>query len=100
MYARMTTSRKQPGQLDEYLRIYRDEALPVFMEQEGFVRAVVLVDREANEATSILFFTSAEVMSAIQRDPRMKAVMVKLASGVAAELPTRKVFEVAVDESR
>jgi quinol monooxygenase YgiN len=100
MYARVTTSRKRPGQLDEYLRIYREEALPAFMEREGFVRAMVLVDREANEATSIIFVESIEALSAIHRDPRMKAAQVKLASGVAAEHPTRRVFEVAVDEAR
>ncbi len=44
---------------DEYLRLYREEALPAFKEHDGFVRALVLVDRGANEAISILIFTAA-----------------------------------------
>lgn len=76
MYARATTSRKQPGQLDEYLRLYREEALPAFKAHDGFVRALVLVDREANEATSILVFTEAAALSEAQKDPRITRLVI------------------------
>jgi len=36
---------------DEYLRLYREQALPAFKEHDRFVRALVLVDQGANEAT-------------------------------------------------
>ncbi len=52
---------------DEYLRLYREEALPAFKEHDGFVRALVLVDRGANEAISILIFTAAARSSRTSR---------------------------------
>lgn len=60
MYTRMVTVHVVKDQIDEVVRIWREEAVPAARQQPGFVDARLLVDRQTARGVSMLTWQSAE----------------------------------------
>ncbi|NRT57425.1 antibiotic biosynthesis monooxygenase family protein [Sphaerotilus uruguayifluvii] len=59
MYTRMITVPVAKDQIDEVVRIWRDEAIPAARLQPGFVEARLLIDRQTARGVSMLTWQSA-----------------------------------------
>lgn len=60
MHARTIRASIVPGKMDEAIRIYRDEVLPVLQAQPGFVSTTVLVDPESHEGMVVTLWETEE----------------------------------------
>lgn len=89
MYARVSTRQIQPGQMDEAIRILRDQTVPTVREQRGFKGGPVLVDRNTGKQITIsVWETEADLRA---NDPPGYVDV------VAAGPTTREVYEVIVE---
>ncbi len=96
MYARVTTFRMDPVQLDEALEVTRSAILPVMKQQQGFKGVLTLVDRQTGKATSITLWETEADLKAGESSGYYQQQVGKLASFVAAP-PIREVYEATVD---
>jgi heme-degrading monooxygenase HmoA len=62
MYARSICGRVEAGMMDEAVRVYRDEVLPVARQQRGFKAAYLLVDQESGKYQSITLWETENAM--------------------------------------
>jgi len=86
MHARVSTCQIQSGQMDEAVRIIRDQTLPFMKERNGFKGGLVLSDRITGKLMTIsLWDTEADLRS--NEPPGFVDV-------VASGGPTREVYEV------
>jgi quinol monooxygenase YgiN len=58
MYENATTVQFQPGQIDEAVRILREDIVPVVKEQKGLISLCLLPDRSADKITVISLWIS------------------------------------------
>ena len=58
MHENATTVQFQPGQIDEALRILREDIVPVLKEQKGLISLCLLPDRSADQITVISLWIS------------------------------------------
>jgi quinol monooxygenase YgiN len=58
MYENATTVQFQPSQMDEALRILREDVVPVLKEQKGLISLCLLPDRSADKITVISLWIS------------------------------------------
>ena len=56
MYATLTTTRIQPEQMNEFIRTYQHQAVPVARTIVGFQRLSLLVDRNTGTMTILVFY--------------------------------------------
>ena len=66
MYENATTVQFQPGQIDEALRILREDIVPVVKEQKGLISLCLLPDRSADKITVISLWISKAHAQAIE----------------------------------
>lgn len=89
MHARVSTRQIQSGQMDEALRILRDQTQPVVREQGGFKEGLVLVDRNTGKLITISLWETEADLRAFNPPGYVDAV--------AAGPTTREVYELIVE---
>ena len=62
MHARMTTFQTDPGHIDEVVRHFREEVLPVARQQAGYEGGHFMIDRETGKVIAVSLWTSEEAM--------------------------------------
>lgn len=60
MYTRLITVSVRKDQIDETVRIWRDEAIPAARQRPGFVEGRLLIDRQTARGISMMTWQSAE----------------------------------------
>ena len=89
MHARVSARQIQSGQMDEAVRILRDQTQPVVLEQRGFKEGLALADRNTGKLITIsLWETEADLRA---NDPP------GFVDAVASGNTTREVYEVIVE---
>ena len=97
MYVRMTTFRGPPEQMEEGVRLYRDQVIPWLKDATGFRGWVVLIERESQKAVGLTFWATeqaardAESSGGVLRD--------EVAAGVGATMESLELYEVQAVES-
>jgi len=94
MHARVTTLQADPNKLEEGIRFFRDQAVPVARQQRGFKGARLLVDRSSGKVQAVTLWDSAETAQAA--DAVMNQQRSQGAQTLGAVAPTTEVFEMAV----
>ncbi len=64
MRARFTAVEVKPGMMDEFIKVYTEETVPVAKTQDGFEGALLLTDPETNKTIVISMWESEEKMKA------------------------------------
>jgi heme-degrading monooxygenase HmoA len=62
MYARMSTLKGSPDQMDEGLRDVKEHVLPLLHQQDGFKGFIALGNRQSGELIGITFWESEKAM--------------------------------------
>ncbi len=60
MHAQVSSVNLKPGKAEDWLAITRDSILPAAKERPGFVKAIILIDRENNTGIGISIWETAE----------------------------------------
>jgi heme-degrading monooxygenase HmoA len=68
VFARVSTYRGDPGQVDQGLDYARENILPRIQQVDGCEGIYYLVDRESGKALSITFWESEEAMRASEEE--------------------------------
>ena len=68
MYARVSTLKGSPEQIDEGLRYLREEILPTGKDDPGFKGLIALADRQSGKTLSITLWEREEDMRATEQD--------------------------------
>ena len=64
MYARISTLKGSPDQMDEGLRDVKEHVLPLLHQQDGFKGFIALGNRQSGELIGISFWESEQAMQA------------------------------------
>ena len=96
VFARVTTFTGTPEQIDEGLRLYREQALPWLREASGFRGFVALVDRAGGRSMGLTLWASAEV--AADADASGRSLREQISEGIGLTMESLDVFEVAFAE--
>ena len=91
MYARVSKRQIQSGQVDEAVRILRDQTVPTLREQRGFKGGLVLTDRNTGKLITISLWET-EVDLRAHNPPGYHGA-------VAVGEPVREVYEVSAQET-
>lgn len=67
LYGRVTTTRGDPGKLEEAIENFKERLLPAVEQAPGFVGARLLVDRETGSGSAITFWESIGAMNAAEQ---------------------------------
>ena len=95
MYARVTTTRIQPGKIEEALGIARDSIAPAAKEQRGFEGFLLLTNPQTGEGISITLWETEEDLKASEEGGYYREQLGKLAEVLAGQ-PDREVYKVGV----
>jgi hypothetical protein len=96
VFARVTTFTGTPEQIDEGLRLYREQALPWLREASGFRGFVALVDRAGGRSMGLTLWASADV--AADADTSGRSLREQISEGIGLTMESLDVFEVAFAE--
>jgi len=99
MHARITRVVIQPGKINDAIKTYRDVILPASRKQDGFVDAILLIDRDTSTGISLTFWESEIAMT----DSEISAYYVEQLRKMAqffAGMPGCEAFEIAVFASK
>ncbi len=96
MYVAQNTATVQPDQLDEALRIYREEVLPVIKQIQGLQSVRVLVDRNTGAVISSATYDNEANAQAAGTSPQYQQAVSRLAPLLTSQ-PQRVVYEVALE---
>lgn len=94
MHARVTTLQGDPNKVEDGIRFFRDQVVPVARQQPGFKGARLLIDRRSGKAQAVTLWDSAETAQAAES--AMNQQRAQGAQTLGATAPTTEVFEVAV----
>ncbi len=94
MHARVTTLQADPNKLEDGIRLFRDQVVPVARQQRGFEGARLLVNRSSGKVQAVTLWESAETAQAA--DAAMNQQRSQGAQTLGAAAPTTEVFEMAV----
>ena len=94
MHAQVSSVTLKPGKADDWLAITRDSILPAAKKRQGFVNAIILIDREKNRGIGISFWETAEDADAIATSGFYQEQVAKAALCLAGW--ERQVLEVAI----
>ena len=87
MFARVTTYRGDPGQIDEGLNYARESILPRVQQLDGFEGVYYLVDRESGKALTITLWESEEAMRASEEEAdRLRSLSAESASATVQDV--------------
>lgn len=89
MYAIVNTRQIPSGQMDEVIRVARDQVAPIIREQRGFKGTLMLVDRNTGKLITIALWETEADLRAFVPPGYLDAV--------AAGPTTREVYEVIVE---
>jgi heme-degrading monooxygenase HmoA len=94
VYARVSTLRGSPDQIDEGIRHTRESVLPRAEELDGYEGAYLLVDRNSGTSVAITLWESEEAMRASEEAAnRLRS---DAAEGASAEITNVERYEVAI----
>ena len=99
MYARISTVKVQPEQVDEAIRIYRESVVPALEGQAGFAGALLLTQPDSGQGISITMWASPEDQVASETSGFYREQLAKFA-GLFTVTPVREVYEVSVQAGR
>lgn len=94
MFARVSTYRGDPAQIDEGLDRARQDIIPRVRQLDGFKGIYYLVDRESGKALSVVFYETEEAMRASEEAANRLRSESADASGATVEGVER--YEVAI----
>jgi hypothetical protein len=86
LYARTSTIEGDPGNLDEAIARFRDEALPLVQGANGFRGGILLIDRQGGQAVGLTLWDSPEEREAT--DAAMGPVLDGASRAMAGGPPT------------
>jgi len=96
-YARLTTLQADPSKLDEGARYFRQQALPLARQQQGFQGGRFLVDRQSGKVQIVTLWESE---SAAQGSAdAVTQSRAQLVSALGGTNPTVELLEMVVNES-
>ena len=95
MHAGVTSFRVRPGRMGEAVRTYVGSVIPAMREEQGFRGVLVLTDPETDEGHTIALWETKDDAEALESSGKYHYHVAKL-SGVFAEPPVRKVYEVSI----
>ena len=96
MFARVTTVQGQPDRLDEGVRTFQEQTLPLIQGQPGFQGAYLLADRQQGKALAISLWESQEAMQ--QTEQAVAQQRTQAAQQMGGPEPTVERYEVAFTE--
>ena len=96
MFARVTRLQGQVDRLDQGIRIFQEQTLPVVQAQSGFTGAYLLVDRQQGTALAISMWDSEGAMQQSEHD--IAEQRTQAAQQMGAGEPTVEHYEVVVLE--
>ena len=97
MFARVTTYRGSSEQIEEGIRIFREDAVPWLREATGFRGWIALVDKENERAIGISFWTTRDAAS--DTDASGATLRDEVAATVGTVMQSTEFYEVAVAEA-
>lgn len=94
MFARVTTFKGSPEQIEEAVRVFRDEVIPWLRDATGFRGWIVLLDRKGERSLGLTFWAT----EAAARDDAASgsALRDEIAARMGAEMQSLEIYEVAV----
>ena len=95
MYARVSEVTGPADRIDAGIAEYRSAVLPAISGMDGFVRAYLLVDRDAGKSLSITVWDSQEAMAA--SEAAANTLRVQVADAMAAQTTVGH-YDIAVSE--
>lgn len=95
MHARITKVDVQSGKVNDAIKAYQTQVLPATRQQDGFVTAILLVDRDASIALSLTIWEDEEKMGLSEVSTYYVEQLRKLAQYFAG-MPVRDGYEVAI----
>ena len=95
MYARVTTFQAPPDRLEEGVRSFREEALPLLQGQPGFRTVYFLADRQQGRVLVIGLWESEEALR--QSEQLVAERRTQAAQQAGAGTPTVEQYEVLVE---
>lgn len=95
MFARVSTIKGTPQNVEQGIRNYREQVLPAANNMAGFKGAYLLVDRKSGKTLSITLWESEKAMQdSAAAANKLRADASQIAA--ASEAPGVEMFEVAV----
>ena len=95
MHARQTTLQVDPSRIDEGIRLFREQVMPV-VRQQGGKGVRLLVDRRSGKVQAISLWESEQAAQAAQAE--MNQQRDQAAQQLGSQGATTELFEVAVLE--
>lgn len=95
MFARTITVQFKVDRVDEAIRIYEENIVPIARSLKGYKGIYLLVDRETGKGISLSLWSEEEGAAASEQGGRFAEEMPKLADVMAAP-PVAESFEVCV----
>jgi quinol monooxygenase YgiN len=96
MFVAQNSATVQPDRLDEALRIYREQVLPLIKHLQGLQRVQLLVDRTTGAAIAIATHDTEAHARAAETTPQYQQT-VGLLTPLLTSPPQRRFYEVALE---
>jgi quinol monooxygenase YgiN len=93
MHARVTTAKVQPGKVDEFVGVFREQVLPNLKQDKGFKNVSLFTNRQANSVVAVAVYETEENIRGAEPAFRERVAMV---AGVLAETPATEIYELSV----
>jgi quinol monooxygenase YgiN len=93
MYARIVHGSVKPNQMDEFLRMFREEFVPILKETAGFEQMIIVPDRDNDSIVALVMYASKADADADDAGFRQRAAKL---SHLLAGPPQASVNEVAI----
>jgi len=96
VFARVSTYRGDPGQIDGGLNYARENIVPRVQQVDGFEGVYYLVDRESGKALSITLWESEEALRASEEEANQ--LRSESADSASATIESVERYEVGISE--
>ena len=97
MFARVTTFEGSAEQIEEGVRMFREQVIPWLRDATGFRGWIVLLDRENDRSMGLTFWATRE--AALDSDASGGVLRDKVAATMGTPMQTLAVYEVTVVDS-
>jgi heme-degrading monooxygenase HmoA len=98
MWARFGVIQVKPGQMDEFIQIFRDSMVPPARAQKGFQGVMVLADRDTNRAIGLSLWESEADARAVEASQGSFGSQIDKVAAVITEAPNVEYLEVIYQE--
>ncbi len=98
MWARFGVIQVKPGQMDEFIEIFRDSMVPPARLQKGFQGVMVLTDRDSNRAIGLSLWESESDARAVEASQGSFSSQIDKVAAVIIEAPNVEYLEVIYRE--